>query len=207
MQAWKRMERRWAIALVQHGDIRIAPLTYYRNLERDSHGIADPMEGRAIGLLQGSFSSAADISRLNRLGSAFRIEGGGSVITFDGSAYFPASRNDLVFCLSGRADAPAFDPAYDTTVACLDLEAVASLLTRKFPDELGNAECGEVIYATRKWDVRTEEPLDSDPFRKEPAEKFIRQEERRIAWPNKRSVMSPVDLNCEELTSYFKIVE
>jgi hypothetical protein len=150
---YKKMERRWAVTVVE-GSVKIGSLFYYRTLKDDSGMIVDPHEGlEEAEVTEGLVSESPLLMMISRgnlpgVGSRLRTE----------------DNRRLVFCASDSMGVPseALPPEYDTWVRIEATPAIALIheaLLKRVPDVDGP------VFKRVVYDPTIDGPDHSPPMR------------------------------------------
>lgn len=150
---YKKMERRWALALAQ-GSVKIGSLHYYRTIKDDSGMIVDPHEGIEVAEITEDLVSGSPLLAMLTNGNPPPV--GTRVIAVDDRR--------LVLCASASMSIPrdALPAHYDTWVQIEANPAIALIhqaLLQRIPDVDGP------VFKNVVYDARIDGPDESPPVR------------------------------------------
>lgn len=196
---YKKMEMKWARALLLYGSLKIRRLSYYRELEDETGKIGDPYDG--ISLMTISSESIED--------SAIKIADRGNRLKI-GDTVISSGSDRLVIC-AAESLVPEKEelPGYDTWIQ-IETEPFIYLINKALCDkfsEISPPVFKRVLYN----DKPTDEELLLTAFNLSPAwhtkrTQFRLQREVRIGWiTNSEINIKFLDLKIRELRHCVKI--
>lgn len=202
MDVFKHMKLEHALLLATRGGVRVSAFSTFWAMENAPSGVADPFEGRTLGLLDGSIHPEGYEKQRQWLRDA------GVPGANDGSAWYEGckvvSRAKDVYVLSLTLDrTPGLFDGYDTVVGFSNIGDLGFRLQSAAPEHLSNGRFAEVSYKPVEYPFLSGGLQSASPFVK--TQKFAWQREVRLIWDPVGPIAPYLDIECSELARLFDL--